>query len=240
MITPLSTLVLFDIDGTLVHTLEAGIRSMNRAFADQYGRGDALGGVPIAGRPDLGIMTDAFRAIGVEPTAERMRALRDGYFAHLRDELARTGGERFGVLPGVGPLLDALDARPDVTTGLLTGNFEGGAEIKLRHFHLWHRFRLGAFGDGHVFRRDLVPVAIARAHQLGVDAHPSRTVIIGDTPLDVDCAHAHGALALAVATGNYTREELEATGADVVVDTLDACDRDGAWLDRMLDARRAR
>src|SRR5690349_7867020 len=115
-------LVLFDIDGTLVRTLEAGVRSMNLAFADLHERGDALETVPIAGRPDLGITMDGFRAIGVEPTTERIEALRDGYFAHLRRELARSSGEHFGVLPGVPAMLDALEARPDVTVGLLTGN----------------------------------------------------------------------------------------------------------------------
>jgi phosphoglycolate phosphatase-like HAD superfamily hydrolase len=232
-------LVLFDIDGTLVRTLEAGIRSMNRAFADLHERGDALDTVAIAGRPDLGITMDAFRAIGVEPTHERIEALRDGYFAHLRRELARTSGADFGVLPGVEAMLDALDARPDVTVGLLTGNFEGGAEIKLRHFEIWHRFTLGAFGDRHVLRRDLVPLAVARARELGIDAGPARTVIIGDTPLDVDCAHAHGALALAVATGSYTPAELAEAGADAVVETLEACDADGVWLERLLERRRA-
>jgi len=234
MIVPMRTLVLFDIDGTLALTLEAGIRSMNLAFADLHGRGDALASVPIAGRPDLGIITDGFRAIGVEPTTERIEAVRDGYFAHLPEQLERTSGEKFGVLPGVMPMLDALESLPHVTVGLLTGNFEAGAAIKLGYFGLWHRFRLGAFGDRHLFRRDLVPVATARARELGIDAETSRTVIIGDTPLDVDCAHAHGALALAVATGNYTRAELTAAGADAVVDTLEDCDRECVWLEKIL------
>jgi phosphoglycolate phosphatase-like HAD superfamily hydrolase len=232
------TLVLFDIDGTLVRTLEAGIRSMNLAFADLYRRGDALETVQVAGRPDLGIITDAFHAIGVESTPQRIGEVRDRYFAHLETALARSSGEHFGVLPGVVPTLDALAAVPHVTVGLLTGNFRGGAEIKLRHFDIWDRFALGAFGDGHMFRRELVPLAWARARELGVDVQPSRTVVVGDTPLDVDCAHANGALAVAVTTGSYTRAELTASGADVVVETLEECDPECLWLERLLAGTR--
>jgi phosphoglycolate phosphatase-like HAD superfamily hydrolase len=238
MTTRTSTLVLFDIDGTLVRTLEAGIRSMNLAFGDLHARADALASVAVAGRPDRGILLDAFRAIEVEPTEARIHAVRDRYFAHLGEQLAQTSGAAFGVLPGVAAMLDALEGRPDVTVGLLTGNFEGGAAIKLKYFDLWHRFRLGAFGDLHVDRRDLVPVALARARDLGVDVPASRTVIIGDTPLDVGCAHAHGAAALAVATGTYTRDELVRAGADVVVETLAACDGACGWLDEVIDAAR--
>jgi len=228
------TLVLFDIDGTLVLTLEAGIRSMNRAFARLHDRGDALHTVAVAGRPDLAIVTDAFRAIGVDASPACIEALRDAYFDELAAELARPAGPSFGVLPGVRALLDALEERPDVMVGLLTGNFEGGASIKLRYFDLWHRFRLGAFGDAHRDRRALVPVALARARELGAAVDPSRVVIIGDTPLDVDCAHAHGAVAVAVATGNYTAEALTKTGANLVVGTLAECDAACGWLDALV------
>jgi phosphoglycolate phosphatase len=85
---------------------------------------------------------------------------------------------------------------------------------------LWRRFRFGAFGDQHIDRRALVPVAIERARARGVDV--SHVVVIGDTPLDVDCAHAHGARAVAVATGEYSRDDLAATGAEIVTDTLES------------------
>ncbi len=115
--------------------------------------------------------------------------------------------------------------------GLLTGNFEPGARIKLGHFDLWRRFRFGAFGDDHLDRRALVPVAIARAREAGVPAvADGRVVVIGDTPLDVDCARAHGARAVAVATGPFNRAALEATGADVVVNTLVEAGDLASWL----------
>src|SRR5262245_47735850 len=90
------TLVLFDIDGTLVHTLGAGVRAMNRAFGTLHGRGDALDAVPIAGRPDRAIVSDALRGIGVEPTDARILAIGDAYFAELPAELGRLSGEGFG------------------------------------------------------------------------------------------------------------------------------------------------
>ncbi len=77
---------------------------------------------------------------------------------------------------------------------------------------------LGAFGDDHVDRRDLVPVAIKEAQGLGLS--PARVVVIGDTPLDIDCAHAHGATAVGVATGIYSRQVLVTAGADIAVETL--------------------
>jgi phosphoglycolate phosphatase-like HAD superfamily hydrolase len=118
-------------------------------------------------------------------------------------------------------MLDAIASEKDVAIGLLTGNFEGGAAIKLGHFDLWRRFAFGAFGDVHIDRRALVPVALEAAARAGFDIPASRTIVIGDTPLDVDCAHAHGARCIAVATGEYSREELATHCADLTVATLE-------------------
>ena len=214
-------LVLFDIDGTLLHTLGAGIRGMNRAFGRLHGRPDALDGVPVAGRTDRSIVTDGFRRIGVEPDVERIHTLRDVYKGEIPDELSRVNGTAIGVLPGVERMIAVLEQSPDVAIGLLTGNFEVIAAIKLNHYGLGSRFAFGGYGDHHFDRRDLLPMAVERARMAGVDASGSRVVVVGDTPLDVDCAHAHGATAIAVATGNYGADELVATGADVVVDTLE-------------------
>jgi phosphoglycolate phosphatase-like HAD superfamily hydrolase len=212
------TIVLFDIDGTLVHTLGAGVRGMNRAFERLHGRRGALDGLPIAGRTDRAIVGDAFARLAIEPTDDAVWALRDAYFSDLRQELARPGDGFFGVLPGVQDLLDRLEPRPEMAVGLLTGNFVGGAEIKLGHFDLWRRFGFGAFGDRHINRRDLVPVAREAARAAGLGDGP--IVVIGDTPLDIDCAQANGARAVAVATGPYRADALAA--ADLVVETLEA------------------
>ena len=213
-------LVLFDIDGTLLHTLGAGIRGMNRAFDRLYGRPDALEGVPIAGRTDRSIVTDGLRRIGLEPDADRIRTLRDVYVGELPDELNRVTGTAAGVLPGVERMIGALERSAETAIGLLTGNFEVCAAIKLDHYGLGRRFTFGGFGDDHLDRRDLLPMALERAMRAGIDATASRVILIGDTPLDIDCAHAHGAIAVAVATGTYSGAELEAAGADIVVETL--------------------
>jgi phosphoglycolate phosphatase-like HAD superfamily hydrolase len=220
MTTAPRILVLFDIDGTLLHTLGAGIRGMNRAFGRLHGRSDALDGVPIAGRTDRSIVSDGFRRIGVEPDRERIDALRDVYIGELLDELMRITNTSAGVLPGVEKMIDTFDEAGNTAMGLLTGNFETCAAIKLAHYGLGHRFAFGGYGDDYLDRRDLLPMAIGRARDAGIDATASRIVVIGDTPLDVDCAHAHGALAVAVATGTYSARELEAAGADVVLDSL--------------------
>jgi phosphoglycolate phosphatase-like HAD superfamily hydrolase len=228
---PVSTLVLFDIDGTLIQSGRAGVRGMNLAFERLYGRERALEGVPVAGRTDRAIVSQVMSAIGVDPTDEEIVRLRDAYFESLPAELRRSVAEPSGVLPGVSGLIDRLDARSDVIVGLLTGNFHGGAVIKLGHFDLWHRFRLGAFGDAHLDRRALVPVAIERALDAGLGiSRPEQIVIIGDTPLDVDCARANGARSLAVATGLYDFATLGASGADLTVHTLEDVAGIDAWI----------
>ena len=224
-------LVLFDIDGTLVLTGRAGVRGMNAAFQRLYGHADALDGVTIAGRTDRAIVTDVLARMGIDFDDAHLDAVREAYLEELRVEIHRPVTHWSGVLPGVGDLLEALDQREDLTVGLLTGNFEGGAAIKLGHFDLWRRFQFGAFGDRHIDRRDLVPVAIAAAERAGITPASCRDVIvIGDTPLDVDCAVVHGARAIAVATGPFTRDELAAAGADLVVETLEHAIDVDRWL----------
>ena len=224
--------ILFDIDGTLVLTGRAGVRGMNAAFNRLYGWTDALDGVDIAGRTDRAIVADVLDRMGRVPDEDLVTALRDAYLEDLRIEIKRPVAHWSGVLPGVELLLAALAEREHVAIGLLTGNFEGGAAIKLGHFDLWTRFRFGAFGDRHVNRRDLVPVAIAEAVRSGIDGIEARDVIvIGDTPLDVDCATAHGARAIGVATGPFSTMQLAAAGATLVVETLEGAIDVDRWID---------
>ena len=226
-------LVLFDIDGTLILSGRAGVRGMNAAFRRLYGVAEALATVAIAGRTDRAIVGDGLAAIGREPTGAEIATLRDAYLEELPRELPQPSGEPSCVLPGIAALLDALGREPAVRIGLLTGNFVRGAELKLGFFGLWRRFPFGAFGDDHLDRRDLVPVALAQAKAAGLgDVAAARTVIIGDTPLDVDCARTHGARALAVTTGHYSAEALSAAGADLVVPTLEDTQAAIAWMTR--------
>src|SRR6185295_15931948 len=106
---------------------------------------------------------EVLKGIGRDPDEAELERVREMYCECLASEIHRPVPHPCGVLPGVSALLDALDTRPDVAVGLLTGNYERGAAIKLGHFDLARRFAFGAFGDAHVDRRDLVPVALARA-----------------------------------------------------------------------------
>jgi phosphoglycolate phosphatase-like HAD superfamily hydrolase len=221
MSQPAPWIVLFDVDGTLVLTGRAGLRGMTVAFSRLYGSASALEGIAVAGRTDRAIVSDALRAAGRDVTPEEILRLREAYIADLQFEIGRPVADPSGVLPGVVALLDELESQPDVSVGLLTGNFEAGARIKLGHFDLWDRFPFGAFGDDHDDRNALVPVALARARAAGAaETSLDRVVVVGDTPLDIACARAHGARAVAVATGSFSGDQLRAAGADVVVDTL--------------------
>jgi phosphoglycolate phosphatase len=225
-------LVLFDIDGTLLLTGGAGIRAMNRACEELVGHGQALANIPVAGRTDRIILTDVVRAAGHSLDDGLLEQLRDRYIVHLREEIERPGRpqsfESFGargglkaVMPGIRELLDALEPREDVFVGLLTGNFEAGARIKLEHFDLWRYFRCGAFGDDSADRNDLVPFAVQRARECGVpDLAPEHILVVGDTPHDIACARAVGAVPVAVATGGFTAEQLRQHGADIVFQDL--------------------
>jgi phosphoglycolate phosphatase len=225
-------LVLFDIDGTLVLTGGAGLRAMNRACAELAGHADALSGIPVAGRTDRIILADVVARTGRSLDEELLLVLRERYLGHLREEILRPGamptaenlGPRGGtkaVMPGIRELLDELQARPDVFLGLLTGNFEEGARIKLEHFDLWRYFRCGAYGDDAADRNALVPIAVERARRCGLpDIAGPQIFVIGDTPHDIACARAVGAVAVGVATGGFTVDELRACGADVVFKDL--------------------
>ena len=225
-------LVLFDIDGTLVLTGGAGIRAMNRACEELVGHGQALANIPVAGRTDRIILSDVVKAAGHSLDDGLLEQLRDSYILHLREEIERPGrtqnfeslGARGGikaVMPGIRELLDALGERDDVFLGLLTGNFEAGARIKLEHFDLWHYFKCGAFGDDSSDRNDLVPFAMKRAQAFGAPRIASEHIlVVGDTPHDIACARAVGAVPIAVATGGFTADQLRQHGAEIVFQDL--------------------
>jgi phosphoglycolate phosphatase len=215
-------LVLFDIDGTLVLTGRAGVRAMNCACEEIVGHTEALDGIPVAGRTDWIILHDMLGRLGRQLDEGLFNQLRASYLAHLRDEIVLPGTGFKGALPGVPRLLDMLHARSDVFLGLLTGNFEEGARIKLEHFDLWRYFRCGAFGDDAADRNALVPIALERARADGLpDLQPQDVIVVGDTPHDVACALAVGATAVAVATGGFTAAELRTSGATIVCETLE-------------------
>jgi phosphoglycolate phosphatase len=217
----MAKLILFDIDGTLVLTGGAGIRAMNRAGAAVLGVDNLLEGVQVAGRTDWSILHDALKNAGHELDEHLFERMRDAHHEYLREEIEHPGDGVKDVMPGIRELLRALQARDDAFLGLLTGNFEEAARIKLDHFDLWEYFRCGAFGDDAADRNALVPFAVDRARECGFGTFAyADVVVIGDTPHDVACAQAVGALPVAVATGHFTIDQLRATGAPVVLEDL--------------------
>ena len=209
-------LLLFDIDGTLVLTGGAGERAMNRAFAELFGIARGFEGIPMAGRTDPIIVSEALARAGIDATEAGVARFRERYFARLAEELG-VPAPRKGMMPGIRPLLDVLEARPDAFLALLTGNYAEAARIKLGHFDLWRYFACGAFGEDAAERAQLVEVALRRCRALGSpEVAPGDVFVVGDTPLDIACAKANGAKAIAVATGPYAAAQLRESGADVV------------------------
>ena len=210
-------LILFDIDGTLCLTGRAGWRAMNRACQDVLDAEDPMGAIEFAGRTDWSILRDVMAKYGRTLDAAALADLRDRYVRYLEGEIHEPGTGVKDVMPGIRPLLDELQRREDVALALLTGNFIEGARIKLEYFDLWRYFPCGAFGGDAASRNDLVPVALARARACGiVNGQPSKVLVVGDTPNDVECALVAGATPVGVATGGYSVEDLRASGAEIV------------------------
>jgi len=209
-------LFLFDIDGTLVTAGGAGRIAIGRALRSVYGTTGAIEAYDFRGKTDPRIVWDLMTGAGLDEAAvaDGMPACFTAYVAEL-DELIGDG-ERVKIMPGVADVVKALAARDDAVVGLLTGNIEAGARVKLRPTGLWPLFRLGAFGSDDVDRRKLPAIACERARRLAGHPFPFEQVtIIGDTPLDVDCARACGAVAVAVATGFHPPEDLTACAPDL-------------------------
>lgn len=208
-------LFLFDVDGTLVTARGAGRAAIGRALESVYGVTGPIDAYDFRGRTDPRIVEDLMRAAGVPPAtiAARLDDCLATYVAELTVEIGDGSGVM--VMPGIAEVVRALARREDALVGLLTGNIEGGARVKLGPTGLWEQFRVGAFGSDDIDRRKLPAVACGRARTLVGREFPfERVTIIGDTPLDVDCARACGAVAVAVATGYHRHDELAACAPD--------------------------
>ena len=217
---PRTTLLLFDIDGTLLLSGGAGFRALTRTFEEFFGVADGFSGIPVAGRTDGLILEAAITRAGLRVEGDDRARFHTRYCGILEEEILHPG-PRKGLMPGVAALLDLLEARPETCSGLLTGNFARAARIKLEHFGLWRYFPYGAYGDDAEERNQLVPIAVERARQTGVVVDSfSDVLVVGDTPLDVQCAAAAGARSVAVATGSYDETALRDAGADTVLTDL--------------------
>lgn len=205
--------ILFDIDGTLLHSGGAGQAGIERALELAFGVTAPTDGIPTAGRTDRGIGRDLIRFHGLEESETTHARLQQTYLSVLPQELA---GRQGIVYPGVRELLNRLSRRNDVRLGLLTGNYREAAWQKLRHFGLAEHFAFGGFGDDHADRDDVARQALAAA----AEHHAPHTIsrdklwVIGDTPADVRCGRAIEARVIAVATGLYSFAELQKTEPD--------------------------
>jgi phosphoglycolate phosphatase len=211
-------LILWDIDGTILHSGGAGMKALHSALQAVFGVSGSFDGIDFAGRTDPWIMRRIFSRFGIEDTRENIASYVDGYIAALPGILANSSAH---VLPGVQEILASAAANPDVAQGLLTGNLRRGAETKLGFHGLWGYFPIGAFADDSETRNDLGPHALRRARgHWGAEFPAERVWIVGDTPHDIFCARAFGARVLAVATGGSKACDLAAHRPDAVLEHL--------------------
>jgi phosphoglycolate phosphatase-like HAD superfamily hydrolase len=201
------SLLLWDIDGTLVDTARAGERALLRLLRENYQRDYGVQlPVALAGRTDVSIFADLFRALEWKPSDDEQAAFQKSYLGLLEQTLP-AGQARLH--PGVREALEAIHAHREIHQGLLTGNLREGARLKLSHLGIWKYFEFGAYADDSARRNDLGPFALRRAQEvLGLNFPPQRVFIIGDTEHDIACGKAIGAQTIAVATGVFGMDEL--------------------------------
>jgi phosphoglycolate phosphatase-like HAD superfamily hydrolase len=207
------TVLLFDIDGTLITTGGAGRRAITRAFETVYGRPDACDDFSFSGMTDRAIVRLGLDAIGVTVSSATIDEVIGSYLRLLDEEVARVDEAQYRVHQGMHEAIAAGHAN-GCAVGLGTGNVERGAMTKLRRVGLHDRFNFGGFGDDHELRPELIRRGAERgAAKLGKSLDAVRVVVIGDTPKDIDAARAIGAECVAVATGDHSLEVLEQAGA---------------------------
>jgi phosphoglycolate phosphatase-like HAD superfamily hydrolase len=213
------TVLLFDLDGTLVSTGGAGRHAIEAAFLDLFGRADACSHLDFSGMTDRAIARSALSMVGAEATEEAIARLLARYVERL--DAALTASRNVKILEGVVELLDKAAARDDVAIGLGTGNIAAGAQKKLAVCGLWERFPFGGFADDSEERAELILAGARRgAERLARPLERCRVVVIGDTPRDVAAAAANRFESLAVASGSHKLERLVESGATVAVPDL--------------------
>lgn len=215
--------VLWDIDGTLVHTAGVGAEAFTTAIETLFGVPAGGHGVSLAGKTDLQIGREIMAVLDLHDDDDSARLPR---LIAETERLVAAGQERIRtkgrVLPGVPELVAALDADEGTVQTLLTGNTAANAASKLGAFGLHERLNpdLGAYGSDNADRNALVDVAVARIEARSGPVDRRRVWVVGDTPLDAACAAAGGVRCLLVASGFAPRDALDASGADHVVDDL--------------------
>lgn len=222
---------LFDIDGTLLRSSGAGRLAMDAALEAVFGVREPIKQDSISGRTDRSIATDQFGMHGIADTQQNFETFITAYLERLPDSMRRNQGT---LLPGIERLIGELLGRSDVALGLLTGNVQRGARIKLGHCGIAEHFAFGAYGDLHHSRDDVAREALSQVRQRFGDAPALDDIwVLGDTPWDVRCAKAIGARSVAVATGIFSMEQLATEQPDLVVpDFADAAALWRVWGNR--------
>ncbi|HMP68210.1 MAG TPA: HAD hydrolase-like protein [Pirellulaceae bacterium] len=212
-------LVLFDIDGTLVDLHGAGRRAFTMAIAETFGWNDSLDYISFAGATDLDVLRQICKQHGYTCTPSDEHR----FFVNLPKHLQRaTDSSSLTILPGVIDLVARLSDDPGYLVGLVTGNIEPCAKIKLEVAGIHGSFLIGAFGHEHADRMEIARLALARAQaKVGKDRFLGQRFLIGDTPADIQAAHTIGAKAIAVATGHYSIDDLRQANANLAVSGLD-------------------
>ena len=202
-------LVLFDIDGTLLHCGSSARESLARALSDVTGSEITLRLEDVAGNTDLGIIQSALRReelLDGDPT-EIVRRIGERYLEILKIEYPKRNDQY--LYPGIPELLEQTHEHPELRVGLLTGNLIDGAKVKLAQFDVWHYFKVGAFGSDSIDRNELPKVAWRKAHtSLGESYDPEQTIIVGDTPRDALCARVNDTKALIFLRRPEWRDEI--------------------------------
>jgi len=207
------TVLLFDIDGTLVTTGGAGRRALERVFSHCFGREDACS-FRLDGMTDRAIVRAGLTSIGIAATKEEIDAVLRDYVRILEEEVARVDPSQYHLHAGIQDALDAARARPEIALGLGTGNIREGARVKLSRVGIYDRFAFGGFGCDHEDRVELLRCGAGRgAERLGVPVRECRVVVVGDTPKDIVAAQGIGAESVGVGTGRFNAEELLSMGA---------------------------
>jgi phosphoglycolate phosphatase len=232
-------ILLWDIDGTLIRSAQAGGYKvyMIPVLEEIFGTAGQLADMQVSGMTDLQIVIEALRDAGI--SQDEILARAEVLVSRLTEEARKVTGNGvkfFELLPGVRETLEALAAHPRYESALLTGNIKPMAELKMELVGLDKFFTLpGAFGEESHIRRDLPARAAERIRQhLQVDLAPEQFIVIGDTPNDIDCARHFGARAVAVGTGRvYLREEIIACNPDALLPDLADTDLVIKTLDRL-------
>jgi phosphoglycolate phosphatase len=205
--------ILFDIDGTLLVTGGAGAVAWQRAFLELYGVEANIEEHTHAGMTDPEIAEIVFReVIGRDGSAEERAEAIAGYLSHLQDAVDESPGYR--IMPGIEELLPRL-AGDGILLGIVTGNIESAAHIKLARGDLNRFFAFGGYGSDSRDRTELTKKALERGEGVsGQRLDRAETIAVGDTPRDVKAGHGTGIKVVGVATGSYSADELIDAGAD--------------------------